>query len=172
MVFGRQCCRRHCSQGAEELITVPVDGLHNEQTIKALQIMLKTAGMPRVGPSDGRMGKRTVRALQTFLWSKSADPGPVDGWWGKRTIKGLQSWLAAGGYYQGPIHGADDKETFKALQLALNAFAEKPPEKMQMAVVVEAPVGEKVMGLSAESPPAVVVEAPAGEKAVLTAWAA
>jgi len=150
MVFGHGCCRSHRNAQAEPLMKVPVDGLHSEHTIRALQIALKDAGMPRVGPTDGRLGKRTVRALQTFLWSKGQNPGPVDGWWGKRTIQGLQSWLEALGYYDGEVHGKDDAATFKALQTALNALAEIPTEKQVMQpVVIEAPAGEKSMVMAA-----------------------
>merc|ERR1712159_526449 len=124
-----------------------VNGLHNEETIKALQIVLKAADVPRVGPTDGRLGKRTVRALQTYLWAKGANPGPVDGWFGRRTIKGLQSWLAAGSFYDGPINGEDSNATFMALQRALDALAEAPKDKVPVAVLVEveAPPSEKTV---------------------------
>merc|ERR1719198_2313970 len=149
MVFGHRCYRRHCSQETQTLMTLEVNGLHTEQTIKALQIALKSYDMPRVGPADGRLGKRTVRALQTFLWSKGVNPGPVDGWWGKKTIKALQQWLASSGFYAGQLNGEDSATTFVALQKALNAIADEQlekftPEKMEKkaAVVVEAPTGE------------------------------
>merc|ERR1711998_379118 len=144
-------CRRHGSAMSEDLLKVSVDGLHGEKTIMALQIMLKSADMPRVGPTDGRLGRRTVRALQTLLWAKGVNPGPVDGWFGRRTIKGLQEWLAAGGFYDGPMSGQDSPETWMGLQNMLNAFADGPSQEKPIkdAVVVEAPAGDKTVGLLA-----------------------
>jgi len=101
---------------------VRVTGRLDHPTVAALQIVLKSAGVPRVGPIDGRMGIRTVRALQIFLRTHGADPGPVDGFWGKRSAAGLQAWLAAGGYYSGPVDGQMTRSTIESLQVALKVF--------------------------------------------------
>merc|ERR1712137_1380289 len=112
------------------IATVPVDGRltccgrPTRDTVKALQILLKNAGIPFVGPVDGYIGRRTVRAFQTFLWANGVNCGPVDGRLGKRTIQGLQSWLAARGHYVGPIDGKLTENTVKALQTALNQLAD------------------------------------------------
>jgi len=124
MVFGPKCCRSHSSATPESMPTVSVDGRLGNDTVKSLQIMLKAASVPRVGPTDGWMGKRTTRAFQTFLWAQSLNPGPVDGWWGKRTIKGMQQWLTAAGHYQGEIDGEASPATISALQQQLNAMAD------------------------------------------------
>merc|ERR1712137_542090 len=85
----------------------------NTRYSKGLQILLKNAGIPFVGPVDGYIGRRTVRAFQTFLWANGVNCGPVDGRLGKRTIQGLQSWLAARGHYVGPIDGKLTENTVK-----------------------------------------------------------
>merc|ERR1712063_98195 len=133
-----RCCRRmmckamcHSVETKHHAVaTVPVDGRltccgrPTRDTVKALQILLKNAGIPFVGPVDGYIGRRTVRAFQTFLWANGVNCGPVDGRLGKRTIQGLQSWLAARGHYVGPIDGKLTKNTVKALQTALNQLAD------------------------------------------------
>merc|ERR1712063_185898 len=133
-----RCCRRmmckamcHSVETKHHAVaTVPVDGRltccgrTTRDTVKALQILLKNAGIPFVGPVDGYIGRRTVRAFQTFLWANGVNCGPVDGRLGKRTIQGLQSWLAARGHYVGPIDGKLTKNTVKALQTALNQLAD------------------------------------------------
>merc|ERR1712137_928131 len=133
-----RCCRRmmckamcHSVETKHHAVaTVPVDGRltccgrPTRDTVKALQIFLKNAGIPFVGPVDGYMGRRTVRALQTFLWANGVNCGPVDGRLGKCTIQGLQSWMAARGHYEGPVDGKLSEVAVEALQTALNQLAD------------------------------------------------
>jgi len=108
------------SRAKPKLMLVRVDGHFGAQTIKAVQIMLKYFDVPDVGPADGRMGRRTTRALQGFLRSQGYDVGPVDGWWGVRSMAGMQRWLVAGGYMGAAGEG---RVSIAALQTALNALA-------------------------------------------------
>ena len=65
MVFGHKCCRSHSSDTSTTMSTVPVDGRLGQDTIKSLQIMLKAASVPRVGPIDGWMVSAPARTTSS-----------------------------------------------------------------------------------------------------------
>ena len=86
----------------------------------ALQVMLRNQGA-RPGPCDGRFGRKTARAMQTFLIGCGYELGPIDGWWGQRSTRALQCWLRDKGTDVGPIDGRWAHRTSCALQNLLNA---------------------------------------------------
>ncbi|MBM3253505.1 MAG: peptidoglycan-binding protein [Candidatus Omnitrophica bacterium] len=61
-----------------------------KKNIRQIQVALKTAGF-NPGPIDGKMGKRTRKALKKFQKSKGLKP---DGIVGDKTLEGLNKYLS------------------------------------------------------------------------------
>lgn len=91
--------------------------------------MLHDASVVSVGPIDGRFGRRSMRALQTFLVARNYELGLPDGWFGRRSTRALQSWLEDQGASPGPVDGRWGRRTTRALQLVLNKVRVEQMEK-------------------------------------------
>jgi len=122
------CAPAWSQAAASALKDLTVDGFFGKLTTMALQAMLTHAGHPP-GPIDGRFGRKTKKAMKSFLNAQGYELGCCRcSCWGRRSTRALQTWLHDQGGDPGPIDGRWGCRTTKGLQNVLNAKRVKSAE--------------------------------------------